>query len=765
MKKISTSVSLLIILGVIYGSFADLKPSLKTSKSIAETDFSIDNALNHLKKISKEAHYVGSKEHKKVQNYIVSELQKMGFQTEIQTQTALNKKWFAATTAENIIAKLKGTGSKKALMLLTHYDSNPHSSLGASDAGSGVVTILEGLRAFIAKNETQKNDIVVLISDAEELGLLGAQAFVDAHSWTKDIGLILNFEARGSGGPSYMLMETNGKNSKLLSEFLATKPNFPAANSLMYSIYKELPNDTDLTIFRENANINGLNFAFIGDHFDYHTAQDSYDRMDRTSLLHQADYFTTSLNYFSNSDLTDLHSDEDFVYVNFPFIKLITYPFSWVFPMVAFCGILFLFLLFFGISLSKIDLKGILKGFIPFLISLILCSGISFGLWKLLLIIHPQYNDILHGFTYNGYHYIIAFVFLNLWLLFTIYKRTATEEKTTNLLIAPIFFWLILNFLISNFLKGAGFFIIPLICALLILIIEIFLNLKEKSKRILYTILSIPTLYIFAPLIKIFPVGLGLKMLFVSAIFIVLIFGLMMLSFHQKKSFWTQKWAGFLALLFFGIATYNSGFSIDNKKPNSLVYVQNSDDKTAYFGTYDTTLDTYTKQIFTGDFTPGGIEDATTKSKYNTRFNSTKKTVYKGISSSKIYTELDTIIGEKRFLELTLVPKRKVNKLEFITKNSLTLHQFKVNDVLVNNGKKYSLKNGTFLVYHLGNSDTEVTLSFAVNVIEKLEVIVNEISYDLLVNKNFNLKPRSLEMMPMPFVTNDAIIITKKLDL
>ena len=765
MKRFSTSVSLLIILGVIYWSFADLKPSLNTSKNLSETDFSIDNALNHLKKISKEAHYVGSKEHKKVQNYIVSELQKMGFQTEIQTQTALNKKWFAATTAENIIAKLKGTGSKKALMLLTHYDSNPHSSLGASDAGSGVATILEGLRAFIAKNETQKNDIVVLISDAEELGLLGAQAFVDAHSWTKDIGLILNFEARGSGGPSYMLMETNGKNSKLLSEFLATKPNFPAANSLMYSIYKELPNDTDLTIFRENANINGLNFAFIGDHFDYHTAQDSYDRLDRTSLLHQADYFTTSLNYFSNSDLTDLHSEEDFVYVNFPFIKLITYPFSWVFPMVAFCGILFLFLLFFGISLSKIDLKGILKGFIPFLISLILCSGISFGLWKLLLIIHPQYNDILHGFTYNGYHYIVAFVFLNLWLLFTIYKRTATEEKTTNLLIAPILFWLILNFLISNFLKGAGFFIIPLICALLILIIEIFLNLKEKSKRILYTILSIPTLYIFAPLIKIFPVGLGLKMLFVSAIFIVLIFGLMMLSFHQKKSFWTQKWSGFLALLFFGIATYNSGFSIDNKKPNSLVYVQNSDDKTAYFGTYDTTLDTYTKQIFTGDFTPGGIEDATTKSKYNTRFNSTKKTVYKGIPSSKIYTELDTIIGEKRFLELTLVPKRKVNKLEFITKNSLTLHQFKVNDVLVNNGKKYRLKNGTFLVYHLGNSDTEVTLSFAVNVIEKLEVIVNEISYDLLVNKNFNLKPRSVEMMPMPFVTNDAIIITKKLDL
>ena len=765
MKRISTIVSVFIILGVIYWSFADLKPTLNTSKSITETDFSIDNALKHLKNISKEAHYVGSKEHKNVQNYIVSELQKMGFETEIQTQTAINKKWFAATTVENIIAKLKGTGSEKALLLLTHYDSSPHSSMGASDAGSGVVTILEGLRAFLAKNKAHKNDLIILISDAEELGLLGAQAFVDKHPWTKDIGLVLNFEARGSGGPSYMLMETNGKNSKLLSEFLAAKPNFPAANSLMYSIYKKLPNDTDLTIFREDANINGFNFAFIGDHFDYHTAQDSYERLDKETLLHQADYFTTSINYFSNSDLTNLTSEEDFVYVNFPIIKLATYPFSWVFPMVILCSLLFLILLIVGFSLNKIDIKGALRGFIPFVVSLILCGGISYGLWKALLIVHPHYNDILHGFTYNGYQYIIAFVFLNLWLLFTIYKRTSKEEKPTNLLVAPLFFWLLLNFIISSSLKGAGFFIIPVISALLILAIAIFLNLKDSVKRVLYTILSIPTIYMFAPMVKMFPVGLGLKILFVSGLFIVLVFGLMILSFHQKKSFWTQKWTGSLALLFFVIATYNSGFSVENKKPNSLVYIENYDTKTAYFGTYNTTLDAYTKQIFKDGFTKGGIKNAETKSKYNTRFNYAKKTAYKAISSSEIRTEMDTVIGEKRFLELTITPKRKINKLEFLTKSKLTLYQFKVNDELVNKGKKHSLKSGTFLVYHLGNNDKEVTLSFSVNVGQNLDLTLNEISYDLLTNKNFNLKPRTEDMMPMPFVTNDAIIISKQLGL
>ena len=61
------------------------------------------------------------------------------------------------------------------------------------------VTILEGVRAYLALNKTPKNDIIILFSDAEELGLLGAQAFVEHHPWAKNIGLVLNFEARGSG--------------------------------------------------------------------------------------------------------------------------------------------------------------------------------------------------------------------------------------------------------------------------------------------------------------------------------------------------------------------------------------------------------------------------------------------------------------------------------------------------------------------------------------------------------------------------------------
>ena len=44
-------------------------------------------------------------------------------------------------------------------------------------------------------------------------------------------------------------------------------------------------------------------------------------------------------------------------------------------------------------------------------------------------------------------------------------------------------------------------------------------------------------------------------------------------------------------------------------------------------------------------------------------------------------------------------------------------------------------------------------------------IIINEISYDLLSNPLFNITPRSKEMMPMPFVTNDAVISIQQLKL
>ena len=769
MKKYAPIISILIIVSVIYWSFADMLPSYSENKKVTETEFSINNALKHLKEISKTTHYTGSEDHIKVQNYIVNELKKLGLQPEIQQQVAINNKWRAATNSANIIATIKGSEGGKSLVLLSHYDSNPHSSLGASDAGSGVVTILESVRAFLAKNKIPKNDIHIVITDAEELGLLGAKAFVDKHPLAKNIGLVLNFEARGSGGPSYMLMETNGKNSKLLTEFIKANPNYPAANSLMYSIYKMLPNDTDLTVFRENGNINGFNFAFIGDHFDYHTAQDSYERLDRETLLHQADYLMTTLNYFANSDLSNLESTKDHIYTKFPFTTLLHYPFSWILPLLIIAVLILIGVLFFGIALNKITIKGLLKGFTPFTLSLVICVGISILLWKGVLLIHPHYKDILHGFTYNGYEYIAAFSLLNIWLLFKIYKPFFKKYKGADIVVAPLIFWLIINLLIFIYLKGAAYFIIPVYFALLTLGIFIFIDTKRTTKIAVSTILAIPIIFIFAPQIKMFPVGLGLKNLFISGLFLVLIFGLMTPIFatYKSRKFLT-KLIGFSTIFFFAFATYNSGFDENKKKPNSAVFISDIDSNQSYWATYDSKPDAYTKQFLGDNPTKGNFTGTTSKSKYNTSYRFHKKTENRAINSPEISTINDTIIGDFRNISLLIKPQRLVNKLELIANAPITFNSIGVQNVYLDKKKEanaFKVTRGTILSYFLAAKDSILKVDFTINKNSIPNISLIESSFDLQTNSLFNIKPRSKEMMPMPFVTNDAVITIQKIKL
>ena len=152
---------------------------------------------------------------------------------------------------------------------------------------------------------------------------------------------------------------------------------------------------------------------------------------------------------------------------------MLHYPFSWILPLLIIAIILLIGVLFFGIALNKITIRGLLKGFTPFTISLVACIGISILLWEGILLIHPHYNDLLHGFTYNGYIYIAAFSLLNLWMLSKIYKPFFKKHKGTDLVIAPIVFWLIINILIYTYLKGAGYFILPVYFALLTLIVSL----------------------------------------------------------------------------------------------------------------------------------------------------------------------------------------------------------------------------------------------------------------------------------------------------
>ncbi len=738
-------------------------PQWTTNSEVPLSEFSTQRALEQVKNISKEPHFVGSENHDVVANYLVKELQKMGLEASIQEGFSFSD-WGTLTKCKNILARIKGTKSdNKALLLLSHYDSAPHSySQGASDAGSGVATILESLRAFVYTKKPHKNDIIILFSDGEELGLNGAALFVTQHKWAKEVGLVLNFEARGSSGPSYMLMETNGGNAGLVKEFAIANPKFPVSNSLMYSIYKMLPNDTDLTVFRKVGNIQGYNFAFIDGHFNYHTAQDDINHLNTKTLEQQGEYLMPLLNYFSNAYLKAPQTNEDDVYFTIPF-TFISYPFSWVLPMVIIAFVLLLILVFIGIGKRIIIGKEIWRGFIPFLSSIIVSGLITFFGWKLLLKVYPQYNDLLNGFTYNGHDYIAAFVLLSLAICFAFYQKFSVKKVTMNHFIAPLFIWILINGLIAFFLKGAGFLIIPVFSGLIMLASFV---LTQKSNWKLNLFLSIPALLIIAPFIEMFPIGLGLKLLFGSAILTVLTFGLLLPVFSSfRRKGMSSLLLFIMAIGFFAKANYESGYELGKAKSNSLLYVLDADTNKAFWATYDTNLDEWTK-VYLGQNPKeaGKLNAIPLPSKYKTIFSFMADAPMKEIAKPTVEFLKDSISGTNRYLKIRITPNRKVNRYDIFANENLVIQNFKANGMKLLGQKtsKYERKGKHILSYYVVDQ-LPLEIEFSVPSSSVLDMDLMESSFDLMNNPLFAMAKRAHWMMPTPFVLNDAVVINQKI--
>lgn len=756
MKRFTKITTLLLILLAIFWSFKASMPSYNSDKNVPKNTFSTERALSHVETMSQKPHGVGFPAHAEVRSYIVSQLESMGLETSLQEGYTAGD-WGNLSKAINILARIKGSEEGKALLLLSHYDSSPHSSLGASDAGSGVATIVEGIRAFLSENNQPKNDIIILITDAEELGLNGADLFVNKHPWAKEVGLTLNFEARGSGGPSYMLIETNRGNGKLIEEFTKANPEYPVANSLVYSIYKMLPNDTDLTVFREDGDIDGFNFAFIDDHFDYHTARDNYERLDKNTLAHQGSYLMPLLSYFANSDLNNLKSLNDSIYFNVPFFKLVSYPFEWIWPMFGLAILFFIVLLVVGFKKKVLQVNDILKGFLPMLISLLINGVVGFYSWTVLKWIYPEYKDILHGFTYNGHTYILAFVLFSVATCFWVYNKFKKAE-IPSLLVAPIFFWLVVCGLVSYYLQGASFFIVPVYALLASFMVVI--NQKEPSPYLLF-LLALPALWIYSPFIKMFPIGLGLKMIVAATLLTTLTFLLLLPIFGFYKNKQRLAFLGLVLFLGFMVsAHFNSDFNKDNAKPNSLLYVLDADSNEAQWATYENVISDWTAQyIGSNKKVPEKLADKTISSKYSSGFTYVSEAPKKKIAPPKIETSMDTIIGNERHLEICISPQRDVNRLEVFT-NDVEVNKASVNGIELSDHYLKNRRRGKLITHYVSDNDyTELNLAFPKDSVLKLTIY--EASNDLLNNPLFTVPERPEHNIPMPFVLNDAILVTK----
>jgi hypothetical protein len=345
----------------------------------APTVFSAARAREALKELVGDGvpHPMGSAADAKVRDQIVKRLTALGYTTELQTGLACND-FGACGTPTNIVATRGAPTGNDAVMLAAHYDSVP-AGPGASDDGVGVANLLEIARVLSAM-PLPKHPIVLLVTDGEEGGLLGASLFTREHPLAKHIWAAVNMDTRGVSGPSLMF-ETGTANAWLMRLYGRSTLE-PITNSLCYVIYKTLPNNTDFTIFKA-ASYQGFNLAFIGDVAYYHTPLDSFENASPSTMQHQGANALSAL--LALADVSDLSPPAaDSLFFDMLARAVVVWPIDFVLPAATAALVLLAAAAILLIRRGHLSYGQAAYGFLGALINVLLGGAIGIALLALL---------------------------------------------------------------------------------------------------------------------------------------------------------------------------------------------------------------------------------------------------------------------------------------------------------------------------------------------------------------------------------------------
>lgn len=602
---------LLSLVLLIYFSLSQIQPKLKQNPVNSATEFSLPAAQIQLQKITQYKHPIGSVGHRHVRDYLLAELKALGLESQIQTSFASSDKGHASGQVQNIVVRLAGRNSqqnqdKKALLLMAHYDAVPN-SFGAADDGVSVVSMLQTLRALKAQAPLA-NDVIFLFSDGEEVGLLGASAFAQSHPWMKDVGMLLNFDNRGNAGP-IMMFEPSAGNRHLITGLAKAVPEV-ISNSLMYEVYKALPNDTDFTVFRKRG-VAGLNFAMIQNISSYHTRYDRSDLINPASQQQQGQMMLQLVRHFGEQDLRTLNvsmgasmaasgNAEDSVYFSFPLFGLIHYPATLALPLALFLTGLAITAFWLTTRTTKLRLLAITASTFSFMLAIVAIGFLSQQAWNLVFKFYPPYLEMHDQDT--GHFYLLGILIITA-LAFGLIQRILTRWiHVKELAFGAVLVWVAILVFVSARFPGASFlFAWPLLFVLLSYCYLALKKVPDTSSAYAWILLAGGgfSILLFSPLILLFNIALGFHSLGVPVILFTILLGLLtpllVWILHEIRARIVLL-IGFVAISLGAFATAN--FHEAHPIPTQLSYVTMPQKNVSLWLTPQRNLDRKTLSMF-----------------------------------------------------------------------------------------------------------------------------------------------------------------------
>lgn len=456
-----------------------MRPPAARSAAIAQDEFSADRAWTILSTLipESEPHVAGSPANLAVRERIENFLTAEGYVPEVQSLFHCNPRFGSCANVENIIAVKPGAGSDKAILVTAHYDSS-WAGPGAADDGAGTAAVLEIAR-MAARLSEFRNDIIFLITDGEELGLIGAHAFAELHPAFSRVAAVINLEARGVTGPSAMF-ET-GEGNRSLIRMLSKSLERPVANSLAFEVYKRMPNDTDYSVYKERG-VQGLNFAFSEGVALYHSRLDDLDHLDRRSLQHHGQNAWSMLLALADRDIADLHAREDAAYID-AFGRLL-----WHYPQSIASGVTMVLtvLLLIGVAIAckaQLTPAAIFWAVISVALALLLLVGGGLALsWPLGHWVNT--HAIEHPNPWAGRLALLALCGLVVWICCKLFAHRVTFGAATLVCwsaVAGLAFWLDFNLPAASFIA-----LIPMAAFVIGMLLDV-ARWRARAKLVLAT--------------------------------------------------------------------------------------------------------------------------------------------------------------------------------------------------------------------------------------------------------------------------------------
>lgn len=757
--------TILFVAIVVLVALSLLRPPAAVPENAPATEFSSARALKYLSVIASKPHPVGTLEQAQTRDYILEELRRLGLSPEVHEVSAVDnfRGELLAGTAHNIVARMSGTDSRKAVALVAHYDSTPYGP-GASDDGAAVAAILETIRA-LKTGPPLKNDLIFLFTDGEEALMLGARAFRAEDPMLKEIALVLNFEARGTSGPSIMF-ETSRNNGWLIKQYAAAAPH-PVANSLSYEIYRLLPNNTDFTIFKE-VGISGLNFAYIAGAKNYHTALDSLANLDERSLQHHGMNALALARHFGNLSL-DAMQEPNAIYFNTLGSGFVSYSASWSIPLLLLNALLLAGVVIAGLRKDAWTVSDLAIGTAGMLLSLLLVPGLVWLIWWLLSLAQTQLGATPEMTLYKSGFFGIGWISLSVAIFASLYNMLRWKVRPLGLAVSGLGVWLLLSAVTVIVVPGGNYLLAwPLFFALLGMMVLLFLRpdarLDTWRAWLVSCMFALPSLLLFVPFLSLIHIALGnSSFLGLSILSMLLGLGLLPLLYFVTSA---VKWSllfvtAAVAVICLFIGVLPSGHNREHPKPYHLLYAMNADTRKAVWASVDAQPNEWTEQFLSAQPQRGPITEYV-PSNYKSFLQQPAEPIE--TSAPNLTTLEDQTAGGVRTLRLHISSSRQAavtyvfaDPNTRILTASLAGKQVDFNNQPVSNEPLFK----KLLTYH-GIPKEGIELTLQTKPGAPIKLIVMDQTYGLPASTRQDApQPKPDHLIPMSFTYSNATLVQK----